>query len=352
MKTKVGVFGSCISRDAFNSHFVPNYKDFFEIKFDAQRISMISLMQDPLLIDEKLIEIHPATAKNKSRTHFLSCDFNKIFLHQLIENDIDILIIDNYFEVLMGILYFENNTIITNNGWDLPDTEFYKKIKDKFVLKIINFTDEYFCIWSKYCDLFFKFLKLNCPNVKVILNQARQVDKIKKSDGTIYINNDFSKELSIVNPLIEKLDSYIIDNYNVHVLKFDYENTFADENHIWGFAPMHYHKNFHHSLINELKKISQDNKLDSIGSKKEKFDETLFKNELYRTKFETEILLKNIKNSKLALRRLIINDDKVTMFPLNPNNKIHDITRYISKEEFDSKYEIVGKIKRHIRDFD
>jgi carbamoylphosphate synthase small subunit len=65
-----------------------------------------------------------------------------------------------------------------------------------------------------------------------------------------------------------------------------------------------------------------------------------------------EELLKNIKNSKLALRRLIINDDKVTMFPLNPNNKIHDITRYISKDEFDSKYEIVGKIKRHIRDFD
>ena len=67
---------------------------------------------------------------------------------------------------------------------------------------------------------------------------------------------------------------------------------------------------------------------------------------------EGDYLLKNIKNSKLALRRLIINNDRVTMFPLNPNNKIHDITRYISKEEFDSKYEIVGKIKRHIRDFD
>ena len=67
---------------------------------------------------------------------------------------------------------------------------------------------------------------------------------------------------------------------------------------------------------------------------------------------EGDYLLKNIKNSKLALRRIIINDSKITMFPLNPNNEIHDITRYISKEEFDSRYEIVGKIKRHIRDFD
>jgi SOS-response transcriptional repressor LexA len=67
---------------------------------------------------------------------------------------------------------------------------------------------------------------------------------------------------------------------------------------------------------------------------------------------EGDYLLKNTKNSKLALRRLIINNDRVTMFPLNPNNKIHDITRYISKDEFDSKYEIIGKIKRHIRDFD
>ena len=31
LKTKIAVLGSCISRDLFNSNFVPNYKDFFDL---------------------------------------------------------------------------------------------------------------------------------------------------------------------------------------------------------------------------------------------------------------------------------------------------------------------------------
>ena len=43
----------------------------------------------------------------------------------MIENKIDYLIIDNYFEVRMGILYINNN-IITNNVWHLPKTNYMK----------------------------------------------------------------------------------------------------------------------------------------------------------------------------------------------------------------------------------
>lgn len=67
---------------------------------------------------------------------------------------------------------------------------------------------------------------------------------------------------------------------------------------------------------------------------------------------EGDYLIRNIKNEKLALRRLSITDDKVIMYPLNPNNEIKDITRYYSKNDFYSRYEIYGKIKRQIKDFD
>lgn len=64
-----------------------------------------------------------------------------------------------------------------------------------------------------------------------------------------------------------------------------------------------------------------------------------------------DYLVRNIKSEKLALRSISIGNDIVCMFPLNPNNEIRDITRYVSKEDFYSKYEIIGKVKRLIRDF-
>ena len=80
LKTKIAVLGSCISRDLFNSHFVPNYKDFFDLVFDAQRTTMISLMQDSVVIDNNLLNILPHNPKNNARTKFITEDLNKIFL--------------------------------------------------------------------------------------------------------------------------------------------------------------------------------------------------------------------------------------------------------------------------------
>lgn len=302
MKTKIGVLGSCVSRDAFNSKFVPNYKDFFEVNISAQRNSLISIMQDPISFDEELIEINPSNPFDRARTYFISYDLNKSFLKELVENEINYLIMDNYLEIRMGILYFNDN-IITNNDWDLPDTQFYKKINDKLILKMTEYPDEYFCIWTKYCDLFFNFLKINCPDVKVILNKSRQVDKVQKANKTTYINHDFSFNASIINPLLDKLDSYIINNYDVHVLDFDYENTFVDENHLWGIGPVHYSKNHYYSLIEDIKNIIHDDNLKKEASQsKNKFfyeeellsKSTLTKN-LKRANFETRVLLKNIK---------------------------------------------------------
>lgn len=48
----VGVFGSCVSRDLFNSKIVPNYKTFFQIISYSQRTSIISLMQNSVNFDE------------------------------------------------------------------------------------------------------------------------------------------------------------------------------------------------------------------------------------------------------------------------------------------------------------
>lgn len=136
----------------------------------------------------------------------------------------------------------------------------------------------------------------------MILNQARETNKVIKSDGTNYINPDFTKTMNIANPLLEKFDSYIISNFDVSVLKFDYENTYCDENHIWGLAPMHFNKNFHNSLFNRLRTIVSEDRVmqESLHNYDIPIDENLFKREVHRTKFEAQILLKNIKMRNIA----------------------------------------------------
>lgn len=296
MKTKIGVLGCCYSRDAFNSQIVHNYKDFFKIEISAQRTSMISIMQDSILFDEKSIEILPINPTNQTSTYFIYYDFNKLFLKELVEKKIDYLIIDNYFEVVFGILYF-NEQIITNNTWDLPKTKFYKEIVDKHVFNIKKYPDEYFCIWSKYCDLFFKFLKIYCPNVKIILNKARPTDKVLKSDNTTYIYSDYTQYKKIFNALLDKLDDYIVENFDVITIEFDHEHTYLDENHIWGFAPVHYHNSFYYSLIEKLKNIISEDVHNKKFNKVNNFvfDEKNFKKELKRANIETKLLLNHIK---------------------------------------------------------
>ena len=246
MKTKIGIFGSCISRDAFNSFFNHNYKDFFEVKISSQRTSMISILQDVINIDKNLIEINPPTQQNNARSYFIVYELNRKFSQDLKEKDIDYLIIDNYLEIRMGILYFNNN-IITNNNWDLPATQFYTNLDEKFVFSIIDYPEEYFNIWTKYCNLFFDFLNVFCPDVKVILNKGRVIDKIMREDGSVYVDNEFKKKAEIINPILDKLDGYISANFDVEVINFDFENNFLDENHKWGIGPVHYSMNYYPS---------------------------------------------------------------------------------------------------------
>ena len=58
MKIKIGIWGSCLTRDIFRSIF-NNYKEYFEIISSLERVSLVSLMGDEHsieFIDEEDLE--------------------------------------------------------------------------------------------------------------------------------------------------------------------------------------------------------------------------------------------------------------------------------------------------------
>ena len=137
MKTKIGVLGCCVSRDSFNSRIVHNYKDFFKVQISAQRTSLISIFQDPVIFDEKDIEILPLNFANKATTQFISEDLNKKFIEDLDEKEIDFLVIDTYIDVTMGILFFNNQII--SKAWDFEKTNFFNNIPNFFIIIHVSF---------------------------------------------------------------------------------------------------------------------------------------------------------------------------------------------------------------------
>ena len=140
-KIKIGIWGSCTTRDIFRSIF-NNYKEYFEIVSSLERISLVSLMGNSIEFNDEDIQIYPLDKKNMFDSKILRIDLSKDYLKTM-GKDIDYLIIDEVSEVYFGLIKI-NNTYITNNFWSYPKTKFYEKISKNDRLSLNNNFIEYY----------------------------------------------------------------------------------------------------------------------------------------------------------------------------------------------------------------
>lgn len=290
MVSEFTVFGSCTCRDIFNSTLNIHYKDFFHIGKTGIRMSFISIMQEPVDYDEDSVIIYPQKGKNINFTIWIKDDFDKWFLDVLKEDNFEYMIIDTYYDVNFGVVDIGDGRYVTNNI-RLDETEFYRNLKNKRLLTIMDDTEEYFELWKDSCNKFFKFLEDNCPNLTVILNPSRHVDKKLKEEGYIVKDMDFKAECEKFNPYRDMLDEYIINNFDVEVLKFD-ESTLSVENHLWGCSSLHYGPSYFVDMNDQLNEIIERNQ-----SKKTVPDEVHNK-EIRAKKREELKLIINERNNK------------------------------------------------------
>ena len=229
----------------------PRYKNFFSIEISFLRSSLISLMQEPFYVDYKSIEFPLEDNLRLLRFDFLKSDMEKSFFNELNSKEIDCLIIDNFFEARFGVASFDG-ILLTNNTWDLPETEFYKNTNSitEFSMDI----DEgiYMELFSKNCNLFFDFMKSNYPNIRIILNKARLSCIVRKTDSSFYISEDYEIYAKKYNTILDKLDSYIENNFDVGILEFDFQNCYCRPDHPWGIGPNHYNSFYYSYLTKQL----------------------------------------------------------------------------------------------------
>jgi len=163
----------------------------------------------------------------------------------------------------LGVLEFKDNNgqknYITNNS-GLTETSFYNKLVDKRFLTVHLYTNEYFNLWKKNCNLFFEFIDKNCPNLQIILNPVRDVYNVITKDGNIIESDSFKQNAISNNKFRIMFDKYICSNFDVDVLYFN-PNTLADESHLWGLYSFHYYPTYFKDVTNQLNDIINRNQI-------------------------------------------------------------------------------------------
>ena len=250
MVAEISTFGSCSSRNIFNSEINKDYKKFFHVNESIESVSFISLMSSPLQFNKALIN-----SKNAYDNECVINDLTKKFLSFLKEDKIDYLIIDTYFDVLYDIIIIDKNTYITYSE-RLVETDLRKTFENKKRISVSKNFYEYYQLWKKAINLFFKFVQENCKNTKVILNCSRSV--FKYYEDKKIVENEKLKGFSKINKYRDILDKYILKNFDVDVLTFD-EHTLASKQHIFGLHPTHYETRYYLEKTKQLNDIIERN---------------------------------------------------------------------------------------------
>lgn len=261
MKVRLGFLGSCATRDIFRTPHNVKYSDEFEIVFQQQRVTLISLMQKPV----------PYTLESTRRiengqekvfcSEWIRDDLSKSLFNEL-KKGIDYLLLDIFFDVAFGVIIYDN-TIITNNRWDSPFTDFYLNIKNKEILTMCNNHDKYLKLWKENCDKFFEYMKQEFPNTKIILNKIRGATKVVRTDGSSYTAPSYVERTKDLNVALAELEQYIIDNHDIKVIDcLEYAITY--EGHIWGRYFVHFIKDYYNLAYRQMKDILVQDKLNEL----------------------------------------------------------------------------------------
>ena len=251
MKSNIGIFGSCVSRDIFMSRH-SDYKKYFNIVLEYQRGSIVSVMQPKFEYNLEDITILPHNNVNDFRTQCLCSDFDKSFFDDPALGKVDLFIFDILFDMLSGVLQTSDGSYITNNILDFPYTDLYNKL-DFRVVDVNTDFENYFKLWKSCLDGFLDNLADKYPDMPIIFNQHNLAYNVLMKDSTVVQNNDFKAMFDQYDKYYKIFDDYV-ENKDLFVLKYD-DETLADEDHIWGMQPFHYYKRYYENRLDQLVEI-------------------------------------------------------------------------------------------------
>jgi hypothetical protein len=261
----VSVFGSCVTRDNFNSTFNPGYRQYFEVKLSANQTSVIALMSPP--IDEPFTPLREMTDYDRWN---VESDLTREFLPMVAELQPDLLILDFFGDVHFGVARLPDGRYLTDNRWKTHDTDFYAAHRDAGDLTILKYADDpdaYFALWTEALDRFAEYVARTCPSTRVIVHRGYNTGAMLTPEKPRPVPLHKYSEVAwfdteAANAYWSRLDDYAIGTHGWDSIDLRDLEAPSYAEHPWGPFYVHYTPDYYHRFLAELHKISLRHRLD------------------------------------------------------------------------------------------
>lgn len=240
----VGIIGSCVSRDNFNSRLAPDWKDNFTLGPVHYQQSIVSLMSEPVTYDEQ--NFNSLDAHDRLMT---IRDFTKEFRNEFQNSVPEVLIVDLFADARFNCISVDGS-IITENEWKLPQAvELYTSMREfrRVGMRIDEL--EFVELFKQSLYQLKDFLGKNAPRIVIVLNRARAVNEYVLDGRRQHFSQKFNNDL---NSIWNKLDEIFINILNPIVIDPMTPGMMSDATHPWGPANVHYEARFYDSFGKKL----------------------------------------------------------------------------------------------------
>lgn len=275
----ISIIGSCQSRDIFNSKFVKNYKEYFNIYSYFSMTSMLSIMGEP--ITYAFHRLAKAGFKDCLMEHWYQ-EFEKNALKTLESKQPDVLLMDFYGDARYGAIAYGSEYII-NRVDKLANLEIIDFSNFGIVYSYEKNTDDFIVMWKNAFDRFMAFMKEKLPNTEIIINTVKGTKIVQDSAGNEYLSpNIAGLDVNRINEVWKRFDNYAIKKYKLKAItytkeyKLDPEYPFSG----LGWALVHYHKDYYEDCFNGLLEQVAGHK----GVEKKDVNTNLVRDTQYRNK--------------------------------------------------------------------
>lgn len=244
-KKKVFIFGSCVSRDAFNLPSAAN----FEIVDYFSRSSIATLSSSKSVKNVKTENI-----SSSFQRRMVERDINHSFLETIRYSNFDILLIDPIDERFN--LYIENNDALCTLSNELLSSGFITNEENGAIIK--SGTEEFFRKWEDGWERLISFLFHNGKLSKLYINETYWGAVC--DDGKDYAPSYSKQAIEDANLFLYRIYAKMREDIPEYkFIKFDKKYIIGSQEHRWGRSPFHFIDAYYEELLNQLTSIRLEN---------------------------------------------------------------------------------------------
>ena len=301
---KIGIFGSCISRDIFREMKLDNL-----VKEYRARTSIHSITQLEKADTSKIN--YP---ESKFQAKMVKYDFEKTELNLV---DCDFLILD---------LIDERFQLITNFGSVITLSNELRNSNK--IESIINYvargTEKDMILWREAVKKFSKMI-----NIPIILHKSRLSSVLNHENDGIKVDYEYIEKM---NQKLIAYEKIIYDELEI-IGTIDVKNDLltSDVNHVWGYSPYHYIYEYYEEALHQIFEITNTNT--KFNLKKDRFKINIIRNE---NEFISEIIG---DTNDLSFAFYISADDEIVHKEWYSSN-----TKFIYQNDYSKSVNLATKV--------